>query len=342
MFIAAALLAIGGLVAGGCSEPAPVQQPAESEDSGDSPEDGESQGDEDASDEADVERDPELAAELEQLIAEELPPISLRLSDDIPADCGVQASGCYVEGDAIYIGSDLDDFRRPEMLAHEFLHHVWDRDGLESDAALTDALNRAFDDEEGLAALVPPWQEGYVEPDGSILPTELFSYACTGLRSDQLDDVISDLCEQYLQVDNLPINQEVSIDELNAAADGIRAEAGLEPLIQNPYGAAASEARVETFTPYFQVPLSEYPESISRHLDAGCVPVKHGVRLTRPSDPRQIMEAFDSLLDGAISSSEYTGIGIATQEYDYIDARELFGDQVLRVNATLIVASVCA
>lgn len=288
-------------------------------------------------------RDPDLAAELASLIVEDLPPLDLRLSDRIPSDCaGIQAGGCYSRlDDAIYLSSELDDFRRPELLAHEYLHYVWDRDDLADDTALTQALDRAYDDDEGLGSLVPTWQQSYTEADGSIQPTELFSYACTGLRSDQLDRVIARQCERYLRVDELPVNQRIRPDDLLTAIDELREAGGQRPFTRNPHAEAASEARAETITPHSQVPLSEFPDSVRQHLTAGCSPSRYGTFLTRPYDDAQIARSLERVLQGGLTSSQFTGIGVAVVEYDYIDARALFGDRTIRVNASLVVVTLC-
>lgn len=289
-----------------------------------------------------VEQDPELAAVLEPLVVEGLPPLSLVASDDVAADCGVEAGGCYVPDEAtIYVTSEWTDFRRPELLAHEYLHHVWERDALGDDDELTAALDEAFSDEEGLGALVPSWQEDYVTDDGSVLPTELFSYACTGLRTDQLAGVVAERCGEYLHMDELPVAQTITAGPLLDQVDALRQAEGLEPMERNPHAAAASEARAALFTPYSQVPLDEYPESVTQHLDAGCAPARYGARLTRVSSPEQMVADLDALLDGALTSSQYTGVGMVVTEFDHIDARELFGERTLRVNTTLVVVTVC-
>lgn len=288
-----------------------------------------------------MEQDPELAAALAELIVEDLPPVSLLLSDDIAADCGVEAGGCWVPEDStIHVTTEWTDFRRTELLAHEYLHHVWDRDALGSDTDLAAALDNAHADEELLGALVPPWQKAYVEDDGSIQPTELFSYACTGLRADQLGP-LAERCGQYLRLDQLPVAQDVSPEALLDGVDALRASEGLDPLERNPHAAAASEARADLFTPASQVPLDEYPESVTTHLDAGCAPASYGARLTRPSGVEQMVTDVDELLEGALTSSQTRGVGVATRQFDHIDARELFGERTLRVNATLVVVTVC-
>ncbi|WP_413319412.1 hypothetical protein AA0Z99_03275 [Agrococcus sp. 1P02AA] len=290
----------------------------------------------------DLERDPVLAAMLEDLIVEELPPVALRSSDSVASECGTDAGACYEpEEPAIVVTSEWTDFRQPELLAHEYLHHVWERDGLDADAALATALDEAFDDEEGLGALVPPWQDSYVEADGSIMPTELFSYACTGLRSDQLATVIAERCQQYLHVDRLPVARSIDQAALLREVDALREAAGLEPMEPNPHATAASEARAALFAPTSQVPLGEFPESVTEHLDAGCAPARYGAQLTRPSDPAQMAASLDALLEGALTDPELSGIGMATTAFDHIDARAVFDERTLRVNASLVVVTVC-
>ncbi|MFT4214908.1 MAG: hypothetical protein QM622_09055 [Microbacterium sp.] len=289
----------------------------------------------------DVDRDPALAAELASLTTEDLPAVNLQFSDEISSDCD-EGLACYLPTEnTIFLSSELDDFRRPELLAHEYLHLVWERDGLEDDAALTAALDQAYEDEERLGALVPTWQEGYVEEDGSIRPTELFSYACTGLRSDQLDAVIAQQCERYLRVEQLPVNQHIDPDDLLTAIDELREASGQAAFERNSYAESASAARADLFTPDAQVPLNEYPESVTQYLDAGCAPASYAAVLTRPYDDTQLAQQFDDLLDGDITSSQFTSIGAAVTEFDDIDARAIFGERTIRVNATLVVVTLC-
>lgn len=290
----------------------------------------------------DVDQDPELAALLAELIVEDLPPVSMVSSDDIARDCGTDAGGCWAGAeDTIYVTSEWTDFRRTEILAHEYLHHVWERDGLDDDAELAAALDEAYADEEGLGALVPTWRDDYVEPDGSIMPTELFSYACTGLRAEQLAPPVRERCEQYLRMEAMPVAQTVDVGALLDQVDALREADGLDPLERNPHATAASEARAALFTPESQVPLDEYPQSVKKHLDAGCAPARYGARLTRPGAPEQMVADLDALLEGALTSTEFSGIGMATTRFDHIDARELFGERTLRANATLVVVTVC-
>lgn len=331
-----AAVAVGGLALVGCADASDPEPTASAPADASTPEPA------DETPAAEDEQDPALAALLDSLIVEELPPVSLRSSDRIAAECGTEAGGCYLpEEPAIVVTSEWTDFRLPELLAHEYLHHVWERDGLDDDAELAAALGDAAADQEALGALVPSWQEDYVQADGSILPTELFSYACTGLRADQLAAVVAARCGQYVNLDALPVAQSISTGELLDAMDRLRADAGLEPLERNPHAAAASEARAALFTPQSQVPLDEYPDSVRMHLDEGCAPARYGARLTRPGDVEQMVGAFDALLDGALTSSQFAGIGVATSEFDFIDAREVFDERTLRVNATLVVVTVC-
>lgn len=291
----------------------------------------------------DAPQEGELAAQLEALIVGELPAVALQFSDDLQRDCQSTGLGCYVRGEsAIFVSPGLADFRGPEILAHEYLHHVWFRDGLDDDAPLTSALEGAFADGEGLGALVPDWQPEYVRADGSIEPTELFSYACTGLRPDQMPEVVAERCAEYLELGALPVNQQVQVGALLSEIAALREAAGLEGLADSPYAAAAaSEARAELFTPYSQVPLGEFPESVTQHLNAGCSPSRYAARLTRPYDPAQMVADIDATLQGALSSADYSGGGIAVKEFDYINADAVFGDRTLRVNATLVVVTVC-
>lgn len=294
------------------------------------------------SDEDEPEADPDLAAELAGLIGEEVPSLSLHASNAIEADCENDVSGCYKHDEqAIYLDAEITDFRRTELLAHEYLHFVWEREGLENNEALVAGLEDAFSDAEGLGALIPDWQESYFQEDGTVLPTELFSYACTGLRSDQLPQAVSEQCETHLDTNALPIYQKVNESDLVTEINGLRSERGIAELEINSHAASASHARADLFTPYSQVPLDEYPDSVRTHLDAGCTPAKYGAVLTRPHDLRKIAQSVDRLLDGALTSSSYTGIGVAINEYDYIDASELFDDRTVKVNTTLIVATVC-
>nr|NLD40664.1 hypothetical protein [Actinomycetales bacterium] len=214
----------------------------------------------------DAEQDAELAAQLEALIVGDVPAISLQYSEDLQRDCQSTALGCYRTDGALFISPELEEFQQPEILAHEYLHHVWFRDGLDDDAALISALEVAYAEEEGLGALVPDWQADYVNPDGSIEPTELFSYACTGLRPDQMPEVVAERCAEYLELGALPVNQQVQAGQLLSEIAALREARGLEELADSAYAAAASEARAELFTPYSQVPLGEFPESVTQHL----------------------------------------------------------------------------
>ncbi|HLR58475.1 MAG TPA: hypothetical protein VK098_09885 [Beutenbergiaceae bacterium] len=289
-----------------------------------------------------TEVDPTLAGELAELIREEVPPLDLYASNDIETDCENDVSGCYKHDEqAIYLDGTITDFRRPELLAHEYLHFVWERDDLEEDEALLEALQDAFLDSEGLGALIPAWQESYFQDDGTVVPTELFSYACTGLRSEQLPPVVSGHCEAYLDTSVLPINETINESDLVTEINSLRSEDGVAALEINSHAASASQARADLFTPYAQVPLDEYPESVRTHLDAGCASAKYGAMLTRPHDLAEIARSIDRLLDRSLTSSSYTGIGIAVNEYDYIDASELFDDRTVKVNTTLVVTTIC-
>ena len=44
---------------------------------------------------------------------------------------------------------------------------------------------------------------------------------------------------------------------------------------------------------------------------------------------------------GALLSDGAKGVGVAINEFDYIDARKLFGERTITVNATLVVTTVC-
>src|SRR5690625_2331115 len=72
-----------------------------------------------------TEVDPALAGELAELIREEVPPLDLYASNDIETDCENDVSGCYKHDEqAIYLDGTITDFRRPELLANEYLHFV--------------------------------------------------------------------------------------------------------------------------------------------------------------------------------------------------------------------------
>ncbi len=289
-----------------------------------------------------VEQDEALAALLGHLIVGEVPQVSLISSADTAADCGSESSGCYVPAkNSLFVSADLKAFQRPELLAHEYLHYVWERDGLADDKELADALAEDAADEEGLAALVPPWQKDYIRADGSVEPTELFSYSCTGMRPEQQSLPVATACADYLNIGELPVNQDLTVRSLTTEIARLRQEAGVPALEDNPYAAAASEARAELFTASSQVPLDEYPESVTRHLDEGCAPASYAARLVRPYELAELTRDTDALLKGALLAGSTKGLGIAVKEFDYIDATKLFGDRTLRVNATLVVTTVC-
>ncbi|AQP47064.1 hypothetical protein BW730_05570 [Tessaracoccus aquimaris] len=292
--------------------------------------------------EVEVEQDEALAALLGDLIVGEIPQVSLISSTSTAADCGSESSGCYLPAkNAIVVSADLSAFQRPELLAHEYLHYVWERDGLGDDKELADAIAKDAADKEGLAALVPSWQQDYIRADGSVEPTELFSYSCTGMRPEQQSLPVATACADYLNIDELPVNQSLTVQDLTAEIARQRQEAGVPALQDNPYAAAASEARAELFTPSSQVPLDEYPESVTKHLDEGCAPASYAARLVRPYDASELVRDTDALLKGALLAGSTKGLGIAVKEFAYIDATKLFGDRTLRVNATLIVTTVC-
>ena len=289
-----------------------------------------------------VEQDAELAALLSGLVAGDLPAMSLKPTADMMADCGFDALGCYEhDTTTVYISDDAVAFQRPELDAPQPLHSVGftrDRDG---DAEHSAALQSAAADAEGLAALIPAWQAEYVQPDGSVLPTELFSYACTGLRPDQQGPIVAERCAEFLDVDALPVNQEMTASALTDEIARQRAEADVPALELNPHAAAASEARADLFTPQSQVPLSEYPESVTQHLDAGCAPASYAAQLVHPYDVEEFVARTDELLKGALLAADTSGVGVAIREFDYIDATALFGDRTLKVNGTLVVTTVC-
>lgn len=162
-----------------------------------------------------VEQDPELASLLAGLIIGDVPPVSLKATANVGADCGFDGGGCYLPDEkTIYLSDETTQFRRPELLAHEYLHYRWETEGLDDDAELAAALEKAFGDKEGLGSLVPSWQEEYLQPDGSILPTELFSYSCTGQRPDQQEAIVAERCAEYLKVEALPVNQKLTTTAL--------------------------------------------------------------------------------------------------------------------------------
>lgn len=289
-----------------------------------------------------VEQDPELASLLAGLIIGDVPPVSLKATANVGADCGFDGGGCYLPDEkTIYLSDETTQFQRPELLAHEYLHYRWETEGLDDDAELAAALEKAFSDKEGLGSLVPSWQEEYLQPDGSVLPTELFSYSCTGQRPDQQEAIIAERCAEYLKVEALPVNQKLTTTALTDEIARQREEAGLPELELNPQAAAASEARAELFTPQSQVPLSEYPESVTEHLEAGCAPATYSAQLLRPYDLDDMVTHADELLKGALLSDGAKGVGVAIKEFDYIDARNLFGERTITVNATLVVTTVC-
>lgn len=329
---------LGALLFGGCSATQDDADPTTTV-----PASGTSSTSEPTSEpEPDVEQDPELAAQLAELIVGDLPAITLKFSNNLMADCQTSGLGCYSPTEAtLLMQPGLTDFRQPEILAHEYLHHVWFTDELDEDAELTVALAEAYADAEGLGSLVPHWQSDYVNPDGSIEPTELFSYACTGLRPDQMVPVLAERCQQYLNLDALPINQHVEVGELREEVTSLRAGRGLEPFADNAHAAAASQARADLFTPYSQVPLNDYPDSVTQHLEAGCQSATYGVRLTRPYDPAQIVVDMDKSMNGALTASEFTDVGIAVKEFDFISPEEVFGDRTVRVNTSLIIITLC-
>lgn len=288
------------------------------------------------------EQDADLAADLEVLITGELPEIDLLSQASLPPECPGEAMGCYIPGDpaTLVMTMDMESFVYTELLAHEYLHHVWVEDGLEGDTELADALDAAYEDDEALGSLVPDWIPEYELPDGSIVTGELFAYACTGLRSDQMDDVISDLCEQYLNVDQLPINQSLSVDDVLDAMADLRESEGLDPLPMHDGASASSVARIDTFEPHEQLALDEWPDSITQHLH-GCAEPYYAASLIRPGDPVEMAELLDSNLEGRATAAGTQGIGAAVKEFDFIASEEVFGDRVIEVNTTLIIVTTC-
>ncbi|MFV0252364.1 MAG: hypothetical protein ACK5H2_03405 [Beutenbergiaceae bacterium] len=329
------VLALAALLLAGCADGEPDSTPTHSPTPASTTESSEAPR-------ADADQDPQLREMLEQLIVEDVPDISLVLTDDVVSMCESSALACYAHPEStIYLSTTAVEFQPMELLAHEYLHHVWLRDDLDADTELIEALNLAYSNAEGLGALVPPWQTGYVQEDGSIQPIELFSYACTGLQRDQMEPELAQRCGQYLEPAALPINRHVTGGDLAGAVTRLRVGLGLPPLEDNPYAAAASQARAELFTPYSQVPLDVWPGSVTQHLNQGCTPSRYAARLTRPYDVDAMVGDLDRVLDGDLSSERFTSVGFAVSTFDYIDAAEVFGDRTIRVNTTLVVVTLC-
>lgn len=52
-------------------------------------------------------------------------------------------------------------------------------------------------------------------------------------------------------------------------------------------------------------------------------------------------ECINWILDDALESPGNTSIGIATNECDYMDASQIFGDRTAQVNTTFVVVADC-
>src|SRR5699024_12530489 len=130
--------------------------------------------------------------------------------------------------------------------------------------------------------------------------------------------VVSGHCEAYLDTSVLPINETINESDLVTEINSLRSEDGVAALEFNSHAASASQARADLFTPYAQVPLDEYPESVRTPLDAGCASAKYGAMLTRPADLAENARAFDRLLDRSITSSVDSGIALDGNDSDYL------------------------
>lgn len=291
-----------------------------------------------------VEQDPQLVADLEPLLVGDVPEVNLILDEELPDTCPSEAGGCYLSGQpaTIVVKEEVEGAVYTELIAHEYLHHVWRRDNLEADTALEDALNAAYENEERLGASIPSWIPGYELPDGSIVTEELFAYACTGLRSDQMDNTISDRCEEYLNVDQLPVYDTIASEDVVSALNELRDSEGLDPLPVDPNAEAASAARADLFSPHEHTPLDEWPDSVTRHLYGLCEPSNYVPWVGKPGDVEVMAPEMDTALNGAVTSSRSWGVGVSVTDFDYLDVSDSWGeDRMVQVNVTLIVVTVC-
>ena len=159
-----------------------------------------------------VRQDPEVLAALQTIGAKQrdLSDLELRYApyDEIQAACEwEEASGCFT-GDyddsmamryVIYAGGgdDEQDFLR--IVAHEYLHYVWQKDALASDSELIDALYQLYRTNPDMRERISPH---YTDTSVDI-SDEIFSYGCTEFSSSLLGEYLSDRCNQYISTSAL-------------------------------------------------------------------------------------------------------------------------------------------
>ena len=83
-----------------------------------------------------------------------------------------------------------DARNKQTLIAHEYLHHVWYRDNLESDTRLVSELTDFFNKTETLQERMSTYDQKE--------PTEFFSYGCTEWSDRYLTPYIVSQCNKYI------------------------------------------------------------------------------------------------------------------------------------------------
>lgn len=89
------------------------------------------------------------------------------------------------------------------IIAHEYLHYIWNKHNFDLDKHLTSMLIAFYGRHPAFQYRIDGEHNHYVK-SGGLQPTEIFSYACTEVSSQILDNYIVQKCNEFINTDKLP------------------------------------------------------------------------------------------------------------------------------------------
>lgn len=137
-----------------------------------------------------ISQDPTILQTLKSVGAKDYSTLSMSIHDGTV--CGNDYfEGCYGNSEIIMRKGHESN---KTIVAHEYLHYMWFKNQLDKDRQLVSDLISFYSKTPEFQNRIPK----HYTDSGGLLPTELFSYACTEIQDSRLTPYIVQKCNEYI------------------------------------------------------------------------------------------------------------------------------------------------
>lgn len=137
-----------------------------------------------------ITQDPDVLNTVKSVGAKDYEKLTMVSGGAFPLSC-TENTGCYADG-IIFLEEGYKTDKT--TVAHEYLHYMWYKNQLDKDDRLVSDLISSYARTIEFQNLISKY---YIDR-GILVPTELFSFACTEIQDSHLTPYIVQKCNEYI------------------------------------------------------------------------------------------------------------------------------------------------